>query len=322
LTHTAKGFRFIKFSNPPIMSMSESDCAPSRPGFPRPVPDTPSNVVDQLKLTDKVCVVTGASDGIGLAVCEAFAEAGAASVALCYNTNPAAVDKAEEIAKIHGTKTKAYKVDVTQSEEVERVIAEIVKDFGRIDVFVANAGMSISKGILDTTIEEYRQQMAVNGKSRVLLPQTLGLGIWPEVYSLLIITPVDGTVFCAKHIGPVFRQQGSGSLIVTSSISAHIVNVPVDQPVYNATKAFVSHFAKSIAREWREFARVNIVSPGFFDTKMGAGPEGLQEAYRMTPMGRQGHVKEVKGLYVYLASEASSYMTGSDVLLDGGYVLP
>jgi NAD(P)-dependent dehydrogenase (short-subunit alcohol dehydrogenase family) len=105
-------------------------------------------------------------------------------------------------------------------------------------------------------------------------------------------------------------------------MSAHIVNVPVDQPVYNGAKAFVTHFGKSLAREWRDFARVNIVSPGFFDTKMGAGPDAITEAYRMTPLGRQGSTKEIKGLYLLLASDASTYMTGSDVLIDGGYVLP
>ena len=129
-------------------------------------------------------------------------------------------------------------------------------------------------------------------------------------------------LYCAKYAGEVFHRQGSGNLIITSSMSAHIVNVPVDQPVYNATKAFVTHFGKSLAREWREFARVNIVSPGFFDTKMGAGPDAIHEAYRMSSLGRQGHVKEIKGLYLYLASDASTYMTGSDVLIDGGYVLP
>lgn len=120
----------------------------------------------------------------------------------------------------------------------------------------------------------------------------------------------------------MFKRQGAGNLIITSSMSAHIVNVPTDQPVYNATKAFVTHFGKSLAREWREFARVNIVSPGFFDTKMGASPEIVNEAYRMSSLGRQGHVKEAKGLYLYLASDASTYMTGSDLLIDGGYVLP
>jgi sorbose reductase len=76
-----------------------------------------------------------------------------------------------------------------------------------------------------------------------------------------------------------------------------------------------------LAREWRDFARVNIVSPGFFDTKMGASPQCINEAYRMTPLGRMGHVKEIKGLFLYLASDASSYQTGSDTIIDGGYVL-
>ena len=105
-------------------------------------------------------------------------------------------------------------------------------------------------------------------------------------------------------------------------MSAQIVNVPTDQPVYNATKAFVTHLGKSLAREWREFARVNIVSPGFFDTKMGANPLVVNEAYRMPALGRQGHTKEIKGLYLYLASDASTFTTGSDFLVDGGYTLP
>ena len=87
-----------------------------------------------------------------------------------------------------------------------------------------------------------------------------------------LVCLVDGVFYCAKYAGAVFKRQGFGNLIITSSISAHIVNVPIDQPVYNATKAAVTHLGKSLAREWREFARVNIVSPGFFDTKLGAAP--------------------------------------------------
>ncbi|KAK7418139.1 hypothetical protein QQX98_004114 [Neonectria punicea] len=276
------------------MSMNTDDCAKLRDGFPRPFPDTPSNVLEQFQLTGKVVVVTGAADGLGLAVAQAMAEANA-QVAFWYNSNDAAVQKAEEIGKEHGIKTAAYKVDVSNSEQVQSTIAEVVKDFGRIDVFVANAGMAISKPILEQTLPEFEKQMSVN---------------------------VNGVVYCAKYAGEVFQRQGKGNLIITSSMSGHIVNVPVDQPVYNASKAFVTHFGKSLAREWRDFARVNIVSPGFFDTKMGAGPQALNEAYRMAVLGRQGHVKEIKGLYLYLASDASTYMTGSDVLIDGGYVLP
>ncbi|QMW36837.1 hypothetical protein G4B11_000073 [Aspergillus flavus] len=276
------------------MSMTVSDSTQIRDGFPRPFPDTPANVLEQFKLNGKVVVITGAADGIGLAVAEAMAEAGA-NVALWYNSNDAAIKRGEELAKDHGVRTVAYKVDVSNPEEVQKAVADVVRDFERIDVFVANAGMAISKPILEQTLDEYRKQMSVN---------------------------VDGVVACAKYAGEVFQRQGSGNLIITSSMSAHIVNVPTDQPVYNGSKAFVTQFGKSLAREWRDFARVNIVSPGFFETKMGASPLALNEAYRMAVLGRQGHVKEIKGLYLYLASDASTYMTGSDVLIDGGYVLP
>ncbi|KAI0423462.1 putative short-chain dehydrogenase [Xylaria sp. FL1042] len=276
------------------MSMGFEECAVVREGFPRPIPDTPENVMEQFRMTGKVVVVTGAADGIGYAVSEALVEANA-NVALWYNSNDAAIAKAEKLANVYGLKTSAYKVDISNPQDVQDGIKKVLEDFGRIDVFIANAGMAISKPILEQTLEEYRKQMSVN---------------------------VDGVVICAKYVGEVFKRQGSGNLIITSSMSAHIVNVPTDQPVYNATKAFVTHFGKSLAREWRDFARVNIVSPGFFDTKMGASPLVVNEAYRMAVLGRQGHVKEIKGLYLYLASDASTYTTGSDVIIDGGYVLP
>ncbi|KAI1846622.1 hypothetical protein JX265_009075 [Neoarthrinium moseri] len=282
------------------MSMSVSDCQVARLGFPRPFPDTPTNVVEQFKLNGKVAVVTGAAEGIGGAVCEAYAEAGA-DVALLYNSNNAAVDRVDGKLMCQETPLlplppypSGQQYIVSNPHAVQEAIAQVVSDFKKIDIFVANAGMAISKPILEQTLDEYRKQLSVN---------------------------VDGVVYCAKYAGEIFQRQGSGNLIITASISGHIVNVPVDQPVYNATKAFVTQFGKSLAREWREFARVNIVSPGFFDTKMGASPNTLNEAYRMAVLGRQGHVKEIKGLFLYLASDASSYTTGSDMLIDGGYVL-
>ncbi|ETS64429.1 l-xylulose reductase [Moesziomyces aphidis] len=274
------------------MSMTIEDCAAVRQ--PRSVPDTPTNVLEQLSMKGKVVVVTGASDGLGYAAVEAVAEAGA-DVALWYNSNDVAIQKAEQLAKTHSIRAKAYQCEVSQVDHVRACIDKVVADFGRIDVFVANAGMAISKPILEQTVEEYKRQMEVN---------------------------VDGVFYCAKYVGEVFKRQGKGNLIITSSMSAHIVNVPVDQPVYNSTKAAVTHMGKSLAREWREFARVNIVSPGFFDTKLGASPRCINEAYRMSALGRQGHVKEIKGLFLYLASDASSYQTGSDTLIDGGYTLP
>ncbi|KAK5078795.1 hypothetical protein LTR64_002789 [Lithohypha guttulata] len=274
------------------MSMSIEECQVPRQS--KPVPDTPNNVLEQFNMKDRVVCITGAAEGIGLAVAEAMAEAGA-NIALWYNSNKAAVDRAEELSKLHNVKAKAYQVEVSSPEKVQQAVRDVVSDFGRLDCLVANAGMAISKPILEQTVEEYKRQFEVN---------------------------VDGVFHCAKYAGEVFKAQGRGNLIITSSISAHIVNVPVDQPVYNASKAAVTHLGKSLAREWRDFARVNIVSPGFFDTKMGASERVVNEGLRMTPLGRQGHVKELKGLFLYLASDASSYQTGSDVVIDGGYILP
>ncbi|KAI4744447.1 NAD(P)-binding protein [Aureobasidium sp. EXF-12298] len=264
------------------------------PRQPNPVPSGPDNVLEQFNLKDRVVVVTGAAEGIGGAVVDSMAEAGA-NVALWYRSNDKAITKAEELSKKHGNKFKAYQIEISDPEKVKELVAKVVEDFGRLDVMVANAGMAISKPILETSVEEYKKQFAVN---------------------------VDGVFYCAKYAGEQFKKQGKGNLIITSSISAHIVNVPVDQPVYNSTKAAITHLGKSLAREWREFARVNIVSPGFFNTKMGAGESVINEAYRMTPMGRQGDVREIKALYLYLASDASSYQTGSDTVIDGGYILP
>ncbi|KAI7194944.1 NAD(P)-binding protein [Hortaea werneckii] len=274
------------------MSMSFDEA--TVPRDPKPTPNTPENVFEQLSMKGKVVAITGAADGIGFAAAEAIAEAGG-DLALWYRSNDAAIAKGGALAKKHGIKAKAYQVEVSDPEAVEKNVEKVVQDFGKLDVFVANAGMAISKPITEQTVEEYKKQYAVN---------------------------VDGVFYCAKFSGQVFKKQGFGNLIITSSISAHIVNVPVDQPVYNSTKAAINHLGKSLAREWREFARVNIVSPGFFHTKMGAAPGVVNEATRMTPLARQGHTKEIKGLYLYLASDASSYQTGSDTVIDGGYILP
>ena len=175
----------------------------------------------------KVVAINGAADGIGYAVAEAMAETGA-NVAMWYNSNPSGPRKAAELAQKYGVKVKAYQVQVTDHRKVEQAIVEVVREFGKLDVFVANAGAAISKPVLEMSVEEYKFLTSLN---------------------------FDGVFYCAKYAGAVFKRQGFGNLIITSSISAHIVNVPVDQPVYNATKAAVSHLGKSLAREWRDFAR-------------------------------------------------------------------
>lgn len=134
------------------------------PRTPKPTPRIPDSVFAQLSMRDKVVAITGAADGIGFAVAEAMAEAGA-NIALWYNSNDAAIAKAAKLEEKYKIEARAYQVEVSNPAAVASTMAEVVADFGKLDVFVANAGMAISKAITEQTIEEYRKQMAVNGIS-------------------------------------------------------------------------------------------------------------------------------------------------------------
>lgn len=273
------------------MTYNENEAKP----VAKPFPDIPDSVFEQFSMKGKVAIVTGAGSGLGLSAVESIAEAGG-NIALWYNSNEETINIAKKISEKYNVKTKAYKVKVENQEEVNVGVEEVLRDFdGRVDVMIANAGAAKSQGILEQSMEDWKRQVDIN---------------------------YYGVVFCAKAAGLQFKKQGFGNLIITSSISAHIVNVPIDQPCYNSTKAAVTMLGKCLAREWREFARVNIISPGYFKTNLGASDKAQSEAYRMSVMGRQGHVKEIKGLFLYLSSNASTYVTGSDFIIDGGYTLP
>lgn len=134
------------------------------PRTPKPVPDTPDNVLDQLCMKGKATAITGAADGIGLAVAEGIAEAGG-DVALLYNSNDSAIAKAAELSDRYEVVAKAYKMQLSDPHQVEITIQSIVKDFGKLSVFIANAGMTIPKSLLETSLEEYRTQVSVNRES-------------------------------------------------------------------------------------------------------------------------------------------------------------
>ncbi|KAM0428495.1 hypothetical protein ACHAPT_006855 [Fusarium lateritium] len=244
------------------MSMTYEECEAPRPG--QPAPDVPDNVMEQFKMNDKVCIVTGASRGIGAAVTEGLAEAGAHVVLVYSSDNPAMDEKATDLARRHGVKVLNLRCDVTDYAATEKLVSQVRKEFGRIDVFIANAGICIPKPILEQSLEEYHSQMDVN---------------------------VHGVVYCAKSVGPLFKEQGFGNFIITTSISGRVVTIPVDHTAYNTTKAAAIQLGKSLAREWRGFARVNMVSPGWIDTEMSDDLASINEARRMAVMGRLGSYK-------------------------------
>ncbi|KGU29168.1 sorbose reductase SOU1 [Candida albicans Ca529L] len=276
----------ISFTNPALGSL------------PTKAPQLPSNVLDLFSLKGKVASVTGSSGGIGWAVAEAFAQAGA-DVAIWYNSKPADA-KAEYLTEKYGVKAKAYKCNVTDPNDVSKVINEIEKDFGTIDIFVANAGVAWTDGP-EIDVEGYDQ--------------------WKKI----VDCDLNGVYYCAHTVGQIFKKNKSGSLIITSSMSGTIVNIPQLQAPYNAAKAACTHLAKSLSVEWASFgARVNSISPGYILTDIAdfADPEMKKKWWQLTPLGREGLPQELVGAYLYLASNASTYTTGSNIAVDGGYTCP
>ncbi|KAI5955003.1 SOU1 [Candida jiufengensis] len=264
--------------------------------LPTKTPELPKNVMDMFSLKGKVASVSGSSAGIGYAVAEAFAQAGA-NICLWYNSHPAD-DKAEYLSKTYGIKSKAYKCNISDPEDVEKVIKQQEEDFGTIDVFVANAGVAWTEG------------PEINVK---------GYDSWNNI----INTDLNGVYYCAHNIGPIFKKNGKGSFIITSSMSGSIVNIPQLQAAYNAAKAACTHLTKSLAVEWAPFARVNSVSPGYISTDISEFVEKAMKAkwWQLTPLGREADPRELVATYLLLASDASTYTTGANLAVDGGYTI-
>ncbi|KAL6947519.1 hypothetical protein ACO0RG_000093 [Hanseniaspora osmophila] len=258
------------------------------------------NPSDFFNLKNKNIVVTGASSGIGLEVATAMTSVGA-NVAMWYNSHDIS-DLAEELSNKYNVQCKAYKCQITKPQEVKNVLNQVLQDFegNKIDCMIANAGIAWNKGPLvdiendDECFHEWDKIMDID---------------------------LNGCFYISRYIGQIFKKQGYGSLIFTASMSAHIVNVPQMQAGYNSAKAAILHLSKSLAVEWAGFARVNTISPGYINTKLTAemDPELKEKWTALVPMKRLAQPEELIGAYIYLASNASSYTTGTDILVDGGY---
>ncbi|PYH89002.1 reductase with broad range of substrate specificity [Aspergillus ellipticus CBS 707.79] len=276
-------------------------------------PPAHPSLLEMFSLKGKTAIVTGAAAGIGLSVAHGLAEAGA-NVAFFWGSNSQCVERAAEVASKYGVQTKAYQVNITDADAVKAAVDQVVKDFnGRLDVFIANAGIPWTKGpMVDGPLDHY---------------------------SSVVDIDLNGTFYCARAAAAHWRRQKEegtdingnkltnftyGSFVATASMSGHIVNFPQLQAAYNAAKAAVIHLSKSFAVEWVKFARSNTVSPGYIATEISNFvPAETKSIWKdKIPMGREGRPEELKGAYLYLASDASSYTTGADIIVDGGYCAP
>jgi len=249
--------------------------------------------VTAFDLTGKKAFVTGASRGIGRIIAVALAAAGA-DVAIAARSQDGLAETAREVTAL-GRKAFVFPLDVTRQEDVATTVTEVIKMLGRLDIVFNNAGGSnFMVPFLD---------MRVSG--------------WEKVLRLNL----DSTVYVCQAVGPHLRERGSGSVINVASV-AGLSAAPGLGP-YGASKAAVVSLSRTLAVEWAPFGiRVNALCPGWTATDLNkhlwGGPDAGDATVANVPMRRWARPEEMAGPAVFLASDASSYMTGQVLIVDGG----
>lgn len=254
--------------------------------------------LDYSKLNDlsgRVAVVTGGASGIGLEAARALGANGA--VIELLDMNPASLDAATMALRETGIEVGSAILDVTDPDAVNILALDILGRRGRVDILVNSAGIARLHSAAEVSDAEWRLVMDVN---------------------------VNGTFWCCRAFGAAMVAAGRGAIINMGSMSGTIINRPQFAVSYMASKGAVHQLTKALAVEWAKFGvRVNATAPGYIGTEMTlamrAQPDLFNTWLDMTPMGRCGDPEEVAALIVFLASDASSYMTGSIVAVDGGY---
>ena len=249
---------------------------------------------DPLELSGKVVIVTGGSQGVGRGITTCFLGAGA-EVVICD------IEEPEELPSEGGRRALFTLADVRDVEQIERVVTFTTEQLGRLDVLVNNAGLALSKSLEETTLEEWRRIMAVN---------------------------LDGAFLGTRAAIGVMKESGGGAIVNRSSV-AGMVGAPM-LAAYSAAKGGLRLFTKSAAlycAEGNYGIRINSLHPGFTDTDM---LDSITQAYgdpetvkaklaKRQPLGRLAEPAEVARAALYLASDDAAYMTGAELVLDGGF---
>jgi NAD(P)-dependent dehydrogenase (short-subunit alcohol dehydrogenase family) len=250
-------------------------------------------VLDLFALTGRRAIVTGGNRGLGKAFVQALAEAGAEVVFIARDAAVSTTALAElEQAGVHA---RAVQADLTDGAQLERAFTEATELLGGLDILVNNAGSCFHGDAVDVPDSE-----------------------WDAVFDLNVKALFKSSVVASKYMS------GGGSIVNIGSMSGLVVNRPQNQPAYNASKAAVHHLTKSLAQEWApQGIRVNAVAPGYVKTEMAPvdRPEFQRYWIEDAPLKRFAMPHEIAPAVVFLASDASSFMTGSIVVLDGGYTI-
>jgi NAD(P)-dependent dehydrogenase (short-subunit alcohol dehydrogenase family) len=243
-------------------------------------------------LEGKVAVVTGGARGLGLSMARALAR---------HGVRIGLVDLLEEVEESAAALPDAVgtTADVTSADDVAAAFAHVSKQLGSPSLLVNAAGITVWEDSLDATPESWRRVIDIN---------------------------LTGTFLCCQALGRACRDDGHpGAIVNVSSMSGRVVNVPQHQTSYNASKAAVDQLTKSLAVEWAELGvRVNAVAPGYFLSDMTrqfteSNPELAERWREMIPAGRMGEPQDLDGLVVFLCSDASAYIVGQSIVIDGAY---
>jgi len=247
-------------------------------------------------LSGRVAFVTGAGRGIGREVVRTLARAGADIVAA--DIDPMTAEEAAAEIRGLGRRSVSIEVDVTDPGAVDAAVEQAIREIGRIDILVNVAGICRNAPAESMSDEDWRDVLAVN---------------------------LDGLYWCCRAVGRHMLARGSGSIVNIASLSGSVVDFPQPQASYNASKAGVIQLTRSLASEWADRGvRVNCVSPGFIATemtKLGMASGWGDVWLSMIPMARLGEPSEVANAVWYLASDAASYATGTELQIDGGFSL-
>ncbi|HXF63293.1 MAG TPA: glucose 1-dehydrogenase [Caldilineaceae bacterium] len=253
-------------------------------------------VLERFGLAGRVAIVTGGTKGLGRAMAEGLAEAGAQVAIVSRHADQAAAE-AEAIAAATGRACRGYGCDVVQQSQVEALVAQVLADFGQIDILVNNAGINTRGAIDELTLEQFQEVQAIN---------------------------VTGPWLMCRAVAPHFKARRYGRVInIGSTLS---VIALANRTPYASSKGAILQMTRALALEWAPYnITVNCMMPGPFATEMNLPIKNDPATYAAfiakIPLGRWGELEEIQGLAVFLASDASSFVTGAAIAIDGGWTV-